>query len=944
MKRIVALLLVLSLLACTLLTSCAEKNDTNDDASEEEDTSTKETVLVLSKTGKYDVTQNLATYVAWKNIYYEASMYWVYCKYDIYEDTEQITKKYTLEEFALLSAQSAIKESLRDSIDSTVDALIEWVAVCDAAHQAGVELDDADKAVVDESIDSLESTAYNYGYASLDTFLATFMTKGMKESDVRKAEQMSALYNKYCLKVQVDFEKSVTLEEVLAFRDEHPENYYKIDYLMFSAETKELADKYATAVNSEEFKEMILIDHFNDNYKAVFNKYTTQKTATNEYNAVKNLVDTDAGMALTDKLNALGVGEKKTYASNETLNEDLKKWLFSTARKNQEASLIVSDDVIFLAVFQSAEANSTSVEARVKSYEFVDGSKHEGIDNFKETLLKHLKETKKTDPDYPEIPKTYKEAEYKAREMRYTLWDLTGDALKAEFEKLDYKKVEDMTNTTDSEEIPSTLRDEIIAKDPKTGDVFQVDDGTTSYLVYAVDANNEDEVYTLYYVTYESDLYYQILDDISTSLEEVYPTEKTISPTPDAEAETFEAWISEHQADNKAVSLRREHDTKVFEVKTTDETTDVETTSYNAYMVVNTPMYLDKTIAVNGGYLLFSGTTGATNAEAAKEGLVGKTYAELLNALQSADSSSSPTVSAAITKDSLSEKNLQDWFFSDERQANDVAVVSSSNGSSLVYLAVYIGKGETWQNNATSDLIKEKMDNWIIDLTKDYSADEKALDKIGEPTPTTVPEASPETPPQEAVAFDFSPVALEDCIETSDVTDLVKIDLTYVDQFDISRSGSIIIRLYESVAPITVENFQNLVAAKYYDGSNFHRVYKNFVIQGGISASGQVVPNIKGEFSANGVENNLLHVRGVVSMARASDPDSASSQFFIMHADSYPSLDGQYASFGYVVCGMDVVDAIAEIEVRLNSAMGGEISAPVYPVTIVTMSFVKVTK
>ncbi|MBE6602656.1 MAG: hypothetical protein E7637_09190, partial [Ruminococcaceae bacterium] len=564
-------------------------------------------IIVESKTGKYDVTQKIATYVAWKNIYYEASMTWLYCqnKLNQYvgisdEDAKKITSNFKQDEYALTVAQYSVKEGLRDSIDSIVDALVEWVAVCDAAKNAGVKLDAEDKKVVEESIDSLESTAYNYGYASLNSFLATFMGKGMRTSDIRKAEQMSALYNKYCLKVQVDMEKDVTLEEVLAFRDEHPENYYKIDYLMFSAKTKELADKYATAVNAETFKEMILVDHFEENYKAAYNKFTTQVTATNEYNQVKGISDTDAGTALTQKLDTLGVGEKKTYESNdETLNEDLKKWLFSTARKNQEASLIVSDDVIFLAVFQSAEANSTSVEARVKTYEFVKDFTEGELKEFKDALLEHLKETKKAEPVYPPMANDFKEAKDKAKEVLDTLKDLTGDALKEKFETLDYKKVEEMTNTTDSEKIPSTLRDEVIAKDPKTGDVFQVDDGTTSYLVYAVDANNEDEIFTLYYVTYESDNYYKILNDISTSLAKVYPTEKTTSPTPDAEADTFEAWISEHNADNKTVSLRKENDTKVFEVKTTDETTDVETTSYNAYMVVNTPMYLDKTLAVN---------------------------------------------------------------------------------------------------------------------------------------------------------------------------------------------------------------------------------------------------------------------------------------------------------------------------------------------------------
>jgi peptidyl-prolyl cis-trans isomerase B (cyclophilin B) len=130
------------------------------------------------------------------------------------------------------------------------------------------------------------------------------------------------------------------------------------------------------------------------------------------------------------------------------------------------------------------------------------------------------------------------------------------------------------------------------------------------------------------------------------------------------------------------------------------------------------------------------------------------------------------------------------------------------------------------------------------------------------------------------------------------------------------NGGEIEAELYKDVAPITVENFINLVNEHFYDGLIFHRVIKGFMIQGGdptgtgMSGSGK---NIKGEFKANGVENKLKHVRGVLSMARAYDPNSASSQFFIMHQDA-PHLDGQYAAFGKVTKGIEVVDEIANVK------------------------------
>lgn len=126
--------------------------------------------------------------------------------------------------------------------------------------------------------------------------------------------------------------------------------------------------------------------------------------------------------------------------------------------------------------------------------------------------------------------------------------------------------------------------------------------------------------------------------------------------------------------------------------------------------------------------------------------------------------------------------------------------------------------------------------------------------------------------------------------------------------------------LYPEIAPNTVRNFISLVNHNFYDGVIFHRVIKGFMIQGGdpegigIGGPGYA---IKGEFSANGFENNLKHGRGVLSMARSMMPDSAGSQFFVMHKDS-PHLDGQYAAFGRVIEGMDAVDKIAETKTNFQ--------------------------
>ena len=186
--------------------------------------------------------------------------------------------------------------------------------------------------------------------------------------------------------------------------------------------------------------------------------------------------------------------------------------------------------------------------------------------------------------------------------------------------------------------------------------------------------------------------------------------------------------------------------------------------------------------------------------------------------------------------------------------------------------------------------------------------------------------------------LDFSALDIAEVTETAEVTDLVKLTVSYTDANGDAQTGDIVIRLFSEVAPNTVDNFQNLVKQGSYNGTVFHRIYKNFMIQGGALSSS--IPAIKGEFTSNGFTNNLSHLRGVISMARTTEPNSATSQFFIMHADT-SQLDGSYASFGYVVYGMDTVDGIANTAVQANPMMNGEVSSPINTVTIVNACFVK---
>ena len=159
-----------------------------------------------------------------------------------------------------------------------------------------------------------------------------------------------------------------------------------------------------------------------------------------------------------------------------------------------------------------------------------------------------------------------------------------------------------------------------------------------------------------------------------------------------------------------------------------------------------------------------------------------------------------------------------------------------------------------------------------------------------------------------------SPAADADSNVASDNEDSDLLSGNHHVKIKVKDCGTISVELDADVAPITVTNFVDLAKDGFYDGLTFHRIISGFMIQGGDplgNGTGGSDKTIKGEFSENGVENSISHVRGTISMARSQDYDSASSQFFIMHKDN-PGLDGQYAAFGTVTKGMEVVDKICE--------------------------------
>ena len=181
------------------------------------------------------------------------------------------------------------------------------------------------------------------------------------------------------------------------------------------------------------------------------------------------------------------------------------------------------------------------------------------------------------------------------------------------------------------------------------------------------------------------------------------------------------------------------------------------------------------------------------------------------------------------------------------------------------------------------------------------------------------------------------PEVLESVVEYDGLKYQITNKMTNNVLMELTDDRKVIFELYPEVAPISVENFQKLVKEDFYDGIIFHRVVKDFVVQAGDGTSqNKSAQTIKGEFNSNGVTNDLKHEEGVLSMARTSDKNSASSQFFVMLKDN-ANLDGEYAAFGKVIKGMNVITSIGKVVTDKNDK-------PIKDVTIKRMEFVKINE
>ncbi|MBR2019545.1 MAG: hypothetical protein IKA05_04025 [Clostridia bacterium] len=687
-------------------------------------------VLLKSETGNYDVNQQMATFIVWQEVYYTA-----YSEYYSYytgssSDTSNITSVFSnASDYALTAAQYSVDSQLRDCVDDVMEMLKIYVAVCDEADRNDIELEEKELKDIDATVTQLKSMQTSYGFVSFDTFLKTFMGKGMKEKDIRAALELVALYNKYASMKQDELKSGVTAEDIQKYLEENPDEFYKIDYLTYAADTEEFANILKECATAEDFKTKVLEHHLAENYKKIYNKYVTTVLAKDELASLSTKTDSESGTALSDALDALGADAEKEFSKNDSFTgkEDLKTWLFDTKNREQyDSNVVPVDDGVYLVVFYSEKADSEKVSARVKFYEFVEGEKHGDDDDFKKNILEHITQSKAETPSYPVVD--YKKASDKANALKTELTKENAD-IAGILEDNDAVSKTGVTSSSSSSVLPKVVRDAATKSTVKAGDVLVTNNGSTYYVIH-VSAIGEDMKVSLSYVTVEHDTYYKIIDDLTDSLNDIYPTTIVGSYKSEAKEDTFEAWISELASKDEFKTARKEFDTAVFETEKNDVTT------YHAYMVINTPLYLQEEEVVEGGYLVFDDDEFATDAQEALNAIKDNTDLDLIDALYAFNNSA--TISSAIKESTAkaADEKLAEWLFSDDRAKDDIAVITAKDEESA-YVAVFTQKLKLWESNSKAGYVAQELEAWAEELAKDYTPNEKALKKLGTPTPTT---------------------------------------------------------------------------------------------------------------------------------------------------------------------------------------------------------------
>lgn len=423
-------------------------------------------ILVKSQTGKYDLSQSMATFITWQTIYQYSYYSWSSMKSEKIPNTTQTYADYygDASTFALANAGALVQEDLRTSLDPYMDIYLEYVAVCDAAHKANVTIGEEEQKTIDSAITELKDLQVKLGYGTFDAFLNKVVANGIKEKDVRAALKMTGLHAKYKEQIEEGYIADVTLDKLLTFRNENPDKYYKTDYLTFAASDKALAEKLLTAKNGDEFKEIIINAHFDKNYAQTYFTYLAEK----DYETVKGKTNGNEGNKLNEALDAIGADATKVYKTEEFTDEAdkaLKDWLFSSARKVDETTKIATSKGIYIVAFiAKSDTTATEVSARIKFYDYkADASAYEDDQAFKDSVLETLLAEKR--------------CEMLENKLNFTNADI--DQILKDNGALELKGI-----TKDSKEVPEAVLFQTFDLANKAGSVNRGFDDGVYYVVY----------------------------------------------------------------------------------------------------------------------------------------------------------------------------------------------------------------------------------------------------------------------------------------------------------------------------------------------------------------------------------------------------------------------------------------------------------------------------
>ncbi len=361
-------------------------------------------ILVKSKTGEFDVNQQMATYLVWDAMFYTASYQWSYLSDSIKTEYPGISTEL---DWCLTFASGGVQEQLKTQLNTYANTLKEYVAVCDVASSFGITLTNEEKKQAkDDAKNQIQNIIYqmfyqNYssggGMLGTNAFLKAYIGNNVKMSDIEDAMVIQTLYNKVLEKKEADVTAAVTDDILNKYRNDNPESFYSTDYLLYTTTETALKDALLAATSENAFKEVIVKDYFDNgstNFVTVYNKHVSQnaQVATDTQNAldtaIKDATDAngDVAAALTTALTAQGMTEAEYLNTDETLNATLKEWLFKSDTKKYATKQVVSGDKYYIAVVTEAAADG-KVKAAIKTLDALTGETHGEDTAFKQNML-----------------------------------------------------------------------------------------------------------------------------------------------------------------------------------------------------------------------------------------------------------------------------------------------------------------------------------------------------------------------------------------------------------------------------------------------------------------------------------------------------------------------------------------------------------------------------